>query len=415
MVTNIRLPAEILIAILEKVDFQDLWHVRMASRTLCAAVNPIVFRKLFVKSTRENVQNLGGLIDVPDIAVHIREVFYIGINDHWDPRHCASSSPHSINIIKNLIMTFLRIGWRWVTSPLSVSTSLSNPDLESSFSKFLSRVHQLPRLETIKLWFVPRYDVSVSSDNGSRPPLQTSFLAALTASFSVRAPSELTTLSLHCLVVSGFPSESAPFLTLLMPALRHLYLSVLNDIPLNDVRWCNFWGTFIPRIILAPVQHSLTDLMLDSDITIGSSSGLSFAGLYFPRLSALTLSKFLWGPSVGIEPFILQHANTLAQLSLRSCSLPVTKLRLLSPTPSTALAEAEEPSNSWEYIWDRFAAELTVLVALLTDSTFYATCDSDKHVWEAGISDTRKAADNAALQRFRMTVAARSKEMRRKT
>ena len=99
MVTNIRLPAEILTAILEKVDVQDLWHVRMASCTLCAAVNPIVFRKLFVESTRENVQNIGGLLDVPDIAVHIREVFYIGINDHWDPRHCASSSLHFIYLI----------------------------------------------------------------------------------------------------------------------------------------------------------------------------------------------------------------------------------------------------------------------------------------------------------------------------
>ena len=407
MVTDISLPAEILTAILEKVDVQDLWHVRMASRTLCAAVNPIVFRVVSVISATGKVQNLAGLIDIPDIAVHIREVFYFGTNDHWDLSHCASSSPHSIN----LIMTFLCVRW-WVTSPLSVGTMRhSDPKLESSFSKFLSRIHQLPRLETINFWFSPMYHVSLSSDSGRCPPLQASFLAALTASFSVCAPSNLTTLSLQCLLVSGFPPESAPFLTHLTPALRRLYLSVHNKIPLDDVRWCNFWTTFFPHIILAPVQRSLTDLKLGSNMAIGSSSGLSFAGLYFPHLFALSLSNFFWEPSVGIELFILRHANTLARLHLYPCSLPEARLRLLSPSPSTALAEAEELSNRWEQIWDRFAAEITALVEFCTYNSSYAIYDSDGYVRWTDVSESRKAADIAALQRFQTTVAARLKEM----
>ena len=84
-------------------------------------------------------------------------------------------------------MTFLCVRW-WVTSPLSVGTMRhSDPKLESSFSKFLSHIHQLPRLETINFWFSPMYHVSLSSDSGSCPPLQASFLTALTTSFSVRA------------------------------------------------------------------------------------------------------------------------------------------------------------------------------------------------------------------------------------
>ena len=136
MVTDIRLPAKILTAILEKVNVQDLWHVQMASCTLCTAVNPIVFRVVSVISATGKVQNLAGLIDISDIAVHIREVFYFGTNDHWDLSHCASSS-HSIN----LIMTFLCVRW-WVTSLLSVGTMRhSDPKLESLFSKFLSHIH----------------------------------------------------------------------------------------------------------------------------------------------------------------------------------------------------------------------------------------------------------------------------------
>ena len=145
-------------------------------------------------------------------------------------------------------------------------------------------------------------------------------------------------------------------------------------------------------------------------MAIGSSSGLSFAGLYFPHLFALSLSNFFWEPSVGIELFILRHANTLAQLHLYSCSLPEARLRHLSPSPSTALAEAEELSNSWEQIWDRFAAEIIALVEFCTYNSSYAIYDSDGYVRWTDVSESRKAADIAALQRFQMTVAARSKE-----
>jgi hypothetical protein len=262
-------------------------------------------------------------------------------------------------------------------------------------------------------------DLPANSDRRSCPSLQAPILAALAASFSVRAPSELTSLSLENLLVSNFTpldsSDSSPLLTLLMPALRRFHLSVCNNIVTDDVRWRNFWSTFFSRIIPAPVQHSLTDLEMRSNIAIGSSSGLSFAGLYFPHLSALSLYNFFWEPYLAIEPFVLRHATTLAQLKLIFCCLPVTRLRLLSPSPSTALTEAEELSTSWEHIWDRFALELTALVALHTDIIFYAIYVPDRYIRGTVVGKTRKEADGAALLRFHTTVAARSEEMRRKS
>ena len=75
-----------------------------------------------------------------------------------------------------------------------------------------------------------------------------------------------------------------------------------------------------------------------------------------------------------------------------------------------ALAEAKELSNSWEQIWDRFAAEITALIEFCTYNSSYAIYDSDGYVRWTDVSDSRKAADIVVLQRFQMTVAVRSKE-----
>lgn len=65
-------------------------------------------------------------------------------------------------------------------------------ELASSFA----RIHKLPQLETIKLKFSPVYVNEMDSDGEDRLPLQASILGALAASFSVRAPYRLTSLTL---------------------------------------------------------------------------------------------------------------------------------------------------------------------------------------------------------------------------
>ena len=71
---TIRLPIEILTAIVEELDdVQDLSNVRMTCHALCAAATPIAFRSLSVIATKGSAQNLGRLLDLPDITAHVRE------------------------------------------------------------------------------------------------------------------------------------------------------------------------------------------------------------------------------------------------------------------------------------------------------------------------------------------------------
>jgi hypothetical protein len=97
------LPVEILTAILEEVDdVQDLWHVRAASRTLCAAATPIAFRILSAITTRGSARNLGRLFDVPDLAAHVKEVAFHNTCTDRNGRtlkYGASLPPHPINDI----------------------------------------------------------------------------------------------------------------------------------------------------------------------------------------------------------------------------------------------------------------------------------------------------------------------------
>ncbi|KAH9016676.1 hypothetical protein EDB83DRAFT_228695 [Lactarius deliciosus] len=387
----INLPFDILTAILDELeDFRDIRHIRTANRTLCVAATPIAFRVLSVIPTKGSAQNLGRLFDIPDIAAQVRQVtFHHTDTDRWG-------------------------------RPLKDDITSAVHELASSFY----RLHQLPWLKTISLTFYP--DDRQRSGLDSRalahqdPVLQTSILGALATSFNGRAP-ELTSLSLHNLRTSDLSLLESPSFQTTLTTLLRLQLSVLlgrspgSDRDLKLERWCNFWGTLCPRMVLTPTQHSLTELTLHSDTYVGALCGLSFAGLHFPRLCALSLRMVVFEPSVGATQFILRHAATLARLELLLC-------KLLDTYPSTAHARDEESSpepHYWEYIWDRFAAELTVLVALHVDERRgdFSECRYVGSVPEGMIyvdSYDFYTSSNAApaLRSFQLTVAARSEEAR---
>ena len=288
------------------------------------------------------------------------------------------------------------------------------PELANSFS----HVHQLPQLETINLTFA---EYELGADNVVSGPLafQSSILGALASSFSFRAPLKLLSLSLHNLCTYDLtPLVSPPFQTVLK-TLRRLRLSVVYDggpDPYTGFdRWLHFWGTLCSGMILAPMQHSLRELTLHSN---NLAFGLSPAGLYFPCLSAISFQKLAFEPSVGLEFFILDHAVTLTRLELIGCKLPIYDDK--SVPLSTTIArdgESNPRPTYWEHIWDSFAAELTVLVALHVDerggvgSECRYVCPKITNSY----SDVRvpahvDAADATALQRLYMTVAARAEE-----
>ena len=230
--------------------------------------------------------------------------------------------------------------------------------------KLFSRLHRLPRLETINLTFFSAYGHWLDFDGEGRLALQESTLRALATSFSVRSPSKLTSLSLHNLHTWDVsPLESPPFQAVLK-TLRRLQLSVIydraRDLAIASDRWSHFWGTLCCHLVLAPTQHFLTELARHGNVHVGASLKLCFAGLHFPRLRALSC-KILFEPSVGAEPFILRHAATLTRLHLIACKLPFD-------TPSTPDEELTAVIT-WKNIWDSFATDLTALVALHVDES----------------------------------------------
>ena len=161
------------------------------------------------------------------------------------------------------------------------------------------------------------------------------------------------------------------------------------------------------------MQHALAELTLHSDFYVGTSSGLSLASLHFPHLHTLSLRNLVFEPSIGVEPFILRHATSLAKLELLSCKLPTYTGAPWIPSPPLS-------DPCWASIWDRFATELIALVSLHVDDPecSYVTLCSDlftysDHDFMLSISEreSRDATDVVALERFHAVVAARSEEV----
>ena len=311
---------------------------------------------------------------------------------------------HSINEITNCVCA----------PRLRVTAVKSNAIHE--LSRTFSRIHQLFHLETLNLTFHPIKDNQVNSNDTVLLALQVSILGALSASFKVRIPPNLTSFSLHNLRTSDIsPLESPPFQNFLT-TLRCLHLFVLFDLSTDqnflNSHWCKFWSTFCPRMILAPTHYSLTELTLHSDVFLGTFSGLSFTGLHFPHLCALSLRNVFLQPSVGVEAFILRHATSLARLELLACKLPAYDIH---PFPPFDLYPPPPPSQyCWNIIWDRFAVELTALVALNIEDpncSYVSSCYMFIPFFD-NTGQSRDATDFAALERFHAVVAARSEEMR---
>lgn len=256
----------------------------------------------------------------------------------------------------------------------------------------------------------PLQDNRVNFDNGGRLALQASILGALATSFEVRIPPKLASFLLHNLRTSDLPPlESPPFQNFLTN-LRRLQLSVLFDSFPDDRTFSSrcypFWGNLFPSTILTPAQHALTDLTLRSDVNFGASSGLSFNGLHFPHLCSLSLRHLVLEASVGLEPFILRHATSLARLELIACMLPAGLVSY--PLPWTPPPPSSD--RCWDSVWDSFAAELNTLVALHVhgqECGYVSACFGLSYVCD-GARESRDAADVAALQRLRAVVAARS-------
>ena len=410
----IHLPVEILVTIVKEVDnIQDLRRLRVACRALCAVATPLAFPALSVITTISSAQNLGRLLDIPDIAAYVKEVSYNGKGADID---CSASPPY--HQYHALSLTLVHLRWRVI----SVST-----DAIDELARTFSRIHRLPELEAINLNFNTVYDNQTISDSEDRLSLQASILGAIATSFSVRAPSKLMSLSLLNLrtLDPHHPLETLPLQTIL-PNLRRLQLSAVSGsapVPHTLRRhWRNFWSTLGPCVVPVQMQAVLTELTLHSDTFVGAPDGLPVRELHFPHLTVLSLRNIIFDPIREDEVFALRHAATLARLELLTCKVLIGPNRSPAPAQSkyTNLAGEVELGfrAHWDRIWDRFTAELNAVVTLSVDERH--DDEEIRYVYRkiGGLYgmihtlDSRNAADLAALQRFRMAVAARSIEQR---
>ena len=94
-----------------------------------------------------------------------------------------------------------------------------------------------------------------------------SILDALSDSFSIRAPSKLTSLSLKNLRTCDLTSLESSSSQAVLKNLRRLQLYMNHDRAEGIITSSDesdpclpFWGTFFHRVVLNPTQHSLTEL-----------------------------------------------------------------------------------------------------------------------------------------------------------
>jgi hypothetical protein len=278
-------------------------------------------------------------------------------------------------------------------------------------------------LHTLSLTFSPAYVGDVPTKS-SRFEIQQAILDGIVLS-SIRRPPFLRPTKLILENLSTMDYDRLH----LGVGLSHtevLRLTVISDnvSPRASSRsiTLRFWGLFVSHNILSRC-FSLTSLTLHSDLTIGSS--LDFDDIILPNLRELDLGHILFDCEpypddgavdlpVGIDAFIMHHADTLTRLVLRACKAKV-ELRLIEE-PSGY--EAEPRQLIWADIWTRYETRLVNLTQL---EVYTERREGDEEftfdIWYLATADGFRAfppehirnadADTFALEKFRATVASR--------
>ena len=139
----------------------------------------------------------------------------------------------------------------------------------------------------------------------ARLSLQSSILSALVASFNVRVPSRLTSLSLHNLRTSDPHHLETLSMQTILTTFQRLQLSaVFASYPDPSTvfnRWHGFWGTRWLQMIPVQSQLILTELTLHSDVPVGTDSGLSLSELHLSCLSMLSLRNTVFSTTSPVQ------------------------------------------------------------------------------------------------------------------
>jgi hypothetical protein len=145
----------------------------------------------------------------------------------------------------------------------------------------------------------------------------------------------------HLLADLHFGSESvfkSPEFAIALSRLKMLHLKGLSNDPLYLGRPQQFDNTIevyshtIPQGFLFPTQSSLTSLTLIADQPV--EFWLKFDNLFYPHLTSLTLSGFIFDGthdrSTDIDGFILRHHGTIRELHLSMCPMYLGALPIVA-------------------------------------------------------------------------------------
>lgn len=340
--------------------------------------------------------------------------------DSFVSKHCAHSTG---DCIRREELRQLRIGINrcrsYVHQPLfcrSQALTSSYPDAHVSVERrrlcgalesAIATMYQLPHLTSLSLNFWPTWhSESHSAIRDQRVEFiarQKKLLGALYSSKPHQSLKSLTIVNL-CLLhpradrshsrrstkAKSFTQLHDLTITLLSDA-EHAQVAEGDDRPVVQG----------PRDHLPPSHSQLRSLTLRSPRGLFHTHDLCPHGLIYPNLTVISLENIVLGrpsSSGGMISFIFSHKATLRKLELRSC--PV----IISDCTTDAL-------RYWSQIWDRFAADLSVLTDFTVThgqfGTGYTMFVEDKELETIILAPLRSQADEAALDSFRRVVTER--------
>lgn len=381
------LPAELLQAVINEIPSPgDILNVRLVNKTLCVLATPRAFQRAPVKNTMRSVQGFHALLSSQIIARNIQEVAF------RDVRESARE-----------------------TGVRKLGPSKIKPDGERAIRDILtsafSKLHELPKLETLTITFSPHVRSSLSSTFLERPLSSLTQVAILRAFTSLANPLSLKSLTIDNLIASHSDIHDHPAFIATFNKLAYLRITILSNIgtyvgTLYQETLSNFWSTTMQRRILAPSSASyLTCLSLHSDHEFGILPQFTFSELCYPLLDTLSIRGAFFADSVGIEDFIVRHRGTLRSLELRFCKI---------------YCDDDVPDRFWSQVWSRFAKELDRLTVFKAEEEMDMVEMPGYMIryayFDAGVGYipifNMVPADDVALDTLKVVVASRSNTYR---
>ncbi|KAI0047360.1 hypothetical protein FA95DRAFT_1679142, partial [Auriscalpium vulgare] len=319
------LPPELLLHILQFTERQDRFRLRSVNRRFCQLATPFALhtKKLYLNS-RARTQLLLKAISIRNYIGNVEIAFsdYIGMDARGERNKRKERMAFLDSLVASVAMFKTLPSFQTLTVLFPSSDSLCGGSEE---------------------WLLP-----ARSSECTDFVRQRAVLDALRVSGPLTA---LRTLNIHRLIAAHHPTAFASFVSNNpYPQLTHLRLSTIAYAILpHKIQWlemAGFWQLSVLPLVRF-CSATLTDLDLESAEDIGAPV-VSFATLYIPHLTRLSLTRILFNDETGTEAFILRHASTLTALKLPYCKVAFG-------------AHETAPARTWADIYRTLGDGLTLL------------------------------------------------------